>query len=103
MTRTPLRRWMLAVALIAAVTGSGAVPAAAQNCLSPVEIRAAVQSGRVVSMRDVVANVTGNLGGEVVSLPTLCFEGGRLFYHFTVLSKGHAIPVDVDARTGQMR
>jgi hypothetical protein len=94
------RAGALIAALAVAAPLFGAAPAVAQSCYSPREIRSAVQSGQVIPLKNAIAQVIGQLGGEIVSLPTLCDEGGQLVYRFTILSNGRTIPVAVDAQTG---
>ena len=99
MSRSPVLAIILGLTIAAgnlAVSG----PAAAQSCYRPQEIRSAVQSGQVIPLRNAIGQVLSRLGGEVVSQPTLCPEGGRLVYRFTVLSGGRTIPVAVDGQTG---
>jgi hypothetical protein len=102
MSRTPPRASKLAAALMAAGLALGANSAAAA-CLSAPEIRAAVQAGQVMPLRNVIAGVIASVGGEIVGVPSLCNEGGQLVYHFNVLSGGRTIPVQVDGRSGQVR
>lgn len=103
MSRTPPRASNLAAALVAAGLVLGANSAHAQGCLSPLEIRAAVQTGQVMPLRSVIAGVIASVGGEIVGVPSLCPEGGQLVYHFNVLSGGRTIPVWVNGRTGQVQ
>ena len=99
MRRSPIPTLLLGVFLaVAALASPG--PAAAQGCYGPQEIRSAINNGQIISLRNAVGPVLNQLGGSVVSRPTLCQEGGRLVYRFTVLSGGRTIPVAVDARTG---
>lgn len=99
-----IRKTLSALSLAAALSlggpaGIGAGPVAAQACLSQGDARAAVESGRAISLSSLLSQIRATVGGEVLS-STLCDYGGRLIYMVNVLSGGQVTRLTVDAQTG---
>lgn len=84
----------LAIALAAASTG----PASAQACLDNRQIQAAVSSGEIASLDQVLA-MAGIDGSYSILSVQVCERGGQLVYVIGVLSpSGEARNVELSAR-----
>lgn len=76
------------------------VPAAAVQCLSAAEVRAAVQGGQAIPLSSVLGQIRET--GQVLSSPQLCTIGGRLVYLVNVLADGRVTHLEVDAQSGSI-
>lgn len=87
--------------LLAGPAGIGAVPAAADQCLSATETRAAVANGQAVPLSSVLRQLRATLRGDIVG-QQLCDMGGRLVYLIDVYSSADAktTHVQIDAASG---
>lgn len=83
-------------------TTVGVQPAVAGSCLSQGEVRNAVQSGQVIQLSSVLAQIRAAVPGQIVSEPRLCNVGGRLVYVVDVLHQGVVTHVQIDAHTGSI-
>jgi hypothetical protein len=102
MVRRILPAVILASALIAlAFPGVGTAAPYGEGCLSAGDARAAVQSGQIVALSQILGAIRAAAGGEVLPSPQLCNMGGRLVYLVNVLSRGGAVKrLTVDAQSG---
>ncbi len=104
MFRESLRTLAFGLALfLAGPAGVGAVPAAADQCLSAAETRAAVASGQAVPLSSVLRAIRAAVPGDIVR-QQLCEMGGRLIYLVDVYSSAGAntTHVQIDAQTGSI-
>ena len=104
MFRKSLRTLALGLALLlAGPAGLGAIPAAADSCLSAAETRAAVASGQAVPLSSVLRSIRAAVPGDIVR-QQLCELGGRLVYLVDVYSSAGAntTHVQIDAQTGSI-
>ena len=103
MIRKVLSALALGLALLATdPTGLITVPAAAQQCLSPGDVRQAVASGQAIALSSVLSQIRATVGGDILPSPMLCDVGGRLVYFVNVLSDGQVTRLQVDAQTGSI-
>lgn len=99
-----LRRFSigLAILLAAALLVGGWHPAAASDDDDKRHdaVRRAVEAGEIRSLSDIVADVRGQLPGEIVGVEVER-ENGRWLYEFRVIDgKGRLFEVYIDARSG---
>jgi len=103
-----LKQLILAILLGGSLWGAGPEaigpqPAAAQApCLPAAEARAAVQSGEVVPLSQMRAQIAKEAGGEVVSAQ-LCRSGESFVYVVNILSmSGEVKQLTVEAGRGRV-
>ena len=89
--------------ILAGPAGFGAIPAAADQCLSAAETRAAVANGQAVPLSSVLRAIRSAVPGDIVR-QQLCDLGGRLVYLVDVYSSAGAntTHVQIDAQTGSI-
>ena len=91
------------LALAAALAGSGLGGAAAADCLSPNQARAAAQQGQVVPLSSLIGNIKAAAGGDILPPAQLCQNGGRYVYIVNVLKpNGQVKKIVVDAASGNI-
>lgn len=98
-------RQVLHIVGIAAVLAVPALagPAAAADCLSPNQARAAAQQGQILPMSSIIGSIKAAAGGEILPPPQLCQSGGRYVYIVNVLQpNGQVKKITVDAASGDI-
>jgi uncharacterized membrane protein YkoI len=97
------RQTLLIVALGMALAASGSAGAAAADCLSPNQARAAAQQGQVQPMSSLIGSIRAAAGGEILPPAQLCQSGGRYVYVVNVLKpNGQVRRITVDAASGNI-
>lgn len=91
------RQSVAALSLGVALVVAG--PASADQCYSPAQTRAMVQSQGLVSLSGVLGKIKA-IGQLVSTDALLCDVGGTLVYLIDVIADGNVIHIQVDARTG---
>jgi uncharacterized membrane protein YkoI len=95
------RQTLLILALAAALAALGTTGAAAADCLSPNQARAAAQQGQVQPMSSLIGSIRAATGGEILPPAQLCQSGGRFVYVVNVLQpNGQVRRITVDAASG---
>ena len=76
-------------------------PAAAQECLSAGEARAAVAQGQVAPLSRILGAIKQAAPGQILPSPSLCRSGDRYVYRLNVLTSGNRVTrLTVDAASG---
>jgi hypothetical protein len=90
----------IAVAVLAAVMMTAAVPSARADCVPWKSAGAIISQNSLVPGNVIYKKVQSKTGGKVISA-TLCENGGKFVYKIVVLGKkGDVENLTVDARSG---
>lgn len=83
--KTVISNFLVSIAVALALGLAVASPAQAQSCLDNRQIQAAVSSGQIMSLADVLASAGVDGSAEILSVQ-VCDEGGGLVYIIGVLT-----------------
>lgn len=95
-----ISKWLIVPAIALALLGG--LPVAAQAaCLSGGEIQAAVSSGQILPLPEILSRAGIGGGSKVLQPVEVCDKGGQLYYQLSVLDKdGNARKLVLHALTG---
>ncbi len=95
-----MRTWLACLVLVLALAAAGT--AVARDDRDQDRARRAVQEGRALPLRDIVARAEGSFGGQVVEAE-FEEEGGTPAYEIKIVTEsGRVLKLRYDARTGEL-